>query len=51
MTENDKAKETLVWIDDYIKGLPNGEWNSQSVIWTIMLKVEQTLKGMENENN
>ena len=51
MTENDKAKETLVWIDDFIKGLPNSEWNSQNVIWTIMLKVEQTLKGMGNENN
>ena len=51
MTEHDKAKETLVWIDDYIKSLPNSEWNSQSVIWTIMNKVENTLKGMENENN
>lgn len=49
MTENDKAIETLVWIDEYIKRLPNNEWNSQSVIWTIMNKVEQTLKGMEND--
>lgn len=49
MTENDKAIETLVWINDYIKSLPNGEWNSQNVIWTIMNKVEQTLKGMEND--
>lgn len=49
MTENDKAIETLVWIDEYIKGLPNSEWNSQNVIWTIMNKVENTLKGMEND--
>ena len=51
MTNNDKALETLVWVDDYIKSLSCKEWNSQNVIWTIMNKVEQTLKGMENENN
>ena len=51
MTNEEKALETLVWVNDYIKGLPNSEWNSQTVIYTILDRVETVLKGMENENN
>ena len=48
MTNEEKALETLIWINDYIKGLKNSEWNSQTVIYTILDRVETVLKGMEN---
>ena len=51
MTNEEKALETLIWINDYIKGLKNSEWNNQSVTWTILNKVESTLKGMENDRD
>ena len=48
MTDGDKAIEVLTWINDYIKGLPNSEWNNQTVIMTILDRVEVALKGMRN---
>lgn len=51
MTNEEKALETLIWINDYIKGLKNSEWNNQSVTWVILNRVETVLKGMSDEDN
>jgi hypothetical protein len=51
MTNEEKALETLIWINDYIKGLKNSEWNNQSVTWVILNRVETVLKGMNDEDN
>lgn len=51
MTNEEKALETLIWINDYIKNLKNSEWNNQTVTMTILDRVETVLKGMDNENN
>lgn len=51
MTNEEKALETLIWVEDYIKSLPNNQWNSQTVIYTILDRVETVLKGMKDENN
>ena len=48
MTNEEKALETLIWINDYIKGLKNSEWNNQSVTWVILNRVETVLKGMND---
>ena len=49
MTDGEKALETLIWINDYIKGLKNSEWNNQTVISTILDRTETVLKGMKDE--
>ena len=51
MTNEEKALETLIWINDYIKNLKNSEWNNQTVTMTILDRVETVLKGMDNEDN
>ena len=48
MTDGEKALETLIWVEDYIKELPLGKWNEQTVIYTILERVETVLKGMSN---
>ncbi len=48
MTDGQKATETLVWIYDKIMDLPNRDWNNSSVLYEILDKTENTLKGMEN---
>ena len=47
MTDNDKAVETLIWIYEYIRELPNSDWNISLKLATILDKVETTLKGFE----
>ena len=48
MTDGEKALEIVIWINDYIKNLPNSGWNNQTVIMTILDRVETVLKGMNN---
>jgi hypothetical protein len=48
MTDGEKALETLIWVEDYIKELPLSKWNEQTVIYTILERVETVLKGMSN---
>ncbi len=51
MTTEEKAIETLTWISEYIKNLPNSEFiKEQSHLLSILDKVEATLKGFSNEN-
>ncbi len=47
MTDGEKAIETLVWVYEYIRELPNSNWNIPVKLATILDKVETTLKGFE----
>lgn len=47
MTTEEKAIETLIWVCDYIRNLPNSHWGNQQKLLTILEKVETTLKGFE----
>ncbi len=47
MTDGEKAIETLVWVYEYIRELPNSDWNIPVKLATILDKVETTLKGFE----
>ena len=51
MTNEQKALETLIWLNDYLKGLPRGWINNPITTKTILDRTEAVLKGMNNDRD